>query len=181
MRAFIPLLLLSGCALYGDRPAHLVKVSELHHKAVVDPPPAKKAYVETCTVYLHEPGKVVPQRSAAAQRVVEGDAKLVAAGQVRNDDERVKLVLDGIGRYTSALKADPFDADATLHLALAYDATLRKGCALKLLDRLSMLAKNPKISPHAAAAVNDVQAHTAWFGDYRTDATDAVQGLRPTP
>lgn len=177
----ISVVVLAGCSMYGAKPASLAKVAELKHPKVVEPPLEKPKYIETCVVYTHETGKVVPQRAAAAQRVAEGDVKIAASAKAPDNSAKTQLVLEGIARYASALKADPFDADATLHLALVYDATLRKGCALALLDRLSMLAKNPKLSPRAPAAVNDVQAHAEWFVDYRSDATDAVQGLRSKP
>ena len=177
---FLPVVVLAGCSMYGAKPAPMAKVATLKHVEVPEPPPPKKKYVEACVFYGHEPGKVVPQRQAAAQRVSEGDAK-VAAFVKAPLDTNAQLMLDAIARYSMALKADPYDADATLHLALAYDQTQRKGCAIKLLDRLSALAKNPKLSPKAPAAVNDVQAHTEWFRDYRSDADDAVQGLKSTP
>lgn len=178
---FIPMVVLAGCSMYGAKPAGLTKVAEIKHKAVVEPPLPPPVYDDNCVVYAHEGGKVVPQRAAAAQRVAEGDAKLAGVEKEANHKAKIQLVVDAAARYFSALKADPFDADATLHLALVYDKTYRRGCALKLLDRLSALARVPKLSPHATSAVNDVQAHGEWFVGYRNDATDAVQGLRSTP
>lgn len=166
--------------MYGAKPAPMAKVATVKHVDVPEPPPPPKKFVEECVMYTHEAGKPVPQRQAAAQRVSEGDAKVIAFTKAPID-KNAQLMVEAIARYSMALKADPFDADATLHLALAYETTLRKGCALKLLDRLSVLAKNPKLSPKAASAVNDVQAHNDWFRDYRGDANDAVQGLRSTP
>lgn len=45
--------------------------------------------------------------------------------------ERVDIVNGAIETYTRALRADPYDPDATLGLARAYDNVQRKGCGEK--------------------------------------------------
>ncbi len=179
MRAILlPLLTLAACApMYGAPPEHLHPVG----KPIVHTDPIEKApppvYVEQCTI-LHDTGKPHRAPAVAQQRVAAGDAKLAAAAKEQVPAKQAVLFTDGIQQYRAALVQDPFDADATIGLARAYDNVLRKGCALKLLDRLAQLAQNPKISPRAKDAVQAVQDHDDWFKDYRSAAKDAVLGVR---
>jgi len=80
----------------------------------------------------------------------------------------------GVTDYAKALAKDPYDADATLGLAVAYDRAWKKGCALALLKRLDTLAANPKFAGAAQRSVDRIVDHPDWFKAYRRDALRAV-------
>jgi light-regulated signal transduction histidine kinase (bacteriophytochrome) len=79
-----------------------------------------------------------------------------------------------IDSYRRALLSDPYNAEATLKLALAYDRVLRKGCALAMLRRLETLAANPTLQPEAEPMIQLVVANPHWFKPYHGDALRAV-------
>ncbi len=176
----LPLLTLAACApMYGARPEPLHKVAKLPVK--IDPieKPKPQEYVETCSVSFHDAARVHRQPAVAQQRAAAGDQKIDAGLKVAEPAKRAELFTDGIQQYRAALVQDPFDADATIGLARAYDGVYRKGCALRMLDRLALLAQNPKLAPKAQQLVQDVQSHDDWFKDYRSAAKDAALGVRP--
>jgi hypothetical protein len=82
------------------------------------------------------------------------------------------MAAQGVEQYRQALIADPYNAEATLKLALAYDKVLRKGCALAMLKRLDALAANPKFG--AEPQINRVLDNESWFKPYRNDALKAL-------
>jgi hypothetical protein len=176
----LPLVMLAACTMYGTRAEPLHKVAKL---PVKEDPIAKakpQEYIETCSVSFHDPAtKVRRQPVVAQQRAAAGEQKVDAGLKVAEPEKRAALFTDGIQQFRAALVQDPFDADATVGLARAYDGVYRKGCALKLLDRLALLAQNPKLAPKAQQLVQDVQSHDDWFKDYRSAAKDAALGVRP--
>ena len=181
MRSLLALLVLGGCSMYGAKPDPLHKPSKLPVPVAKLEPAKPVPYVETCEVHMHEAGKPVRQPAISAQRLVEGDGRIAKAETTRDPELRSNLLVDAVQNYRAALVVDPFNVDATLALARAYDQTLRKGCALRMLGRLASLATNPKLAPRASGRVQEVLNNPDWFKGYRTDATDTVQGLRPTP
>jgi hypothetical protein len=173
----IVLLVFSACQpMYGPRPEKLRNPT----RAVAVPTdelPAGPAYVETCRVdFQKAPPKVgVPRDVRAAAKLVDsGDATLTTADATANGAARGDLLRASIDRYSGALTQDPYNADATLKLALAYDRVYRKGCALALLRRLVALAGNPKFEPDATADIHRVDDNKQWFRDYRNDALKAI-------
>ena len=132
-------------------------------------------YIEDCTTDFHrDPRNVQRKPQVAVQQVAEGDTTLVDAQKQTVDTARTDLVVRGIQRYSDALRADPYDADATLKLALAYDKVLRKGCALAMLHRLESLTQNPRLATDASRRIDDVVDNAGWFKGYRKAALQAV-------
>lgn len=168
------LALLAGCSMYG------APSERLHPVPTVKPPPVvatpdKKIYNEDCTVAFNgPPAKIQPRSAVAAAQVDQGDGKLLASDKATTDQARADLVISGIGNYRNALRTDPYDPDATLELARAYDVALHKGCALAMLKRLGSLEQNPKLAPQAVRRINDVVQNPRWFRDYRKAALEAV-------
>jgi hypothetical protein len=143
------------------------------------------AYVEDCTVnfaYVPVSPGWHPQPARAVQLVADGDAvhrPAVANGDsVERDDKRVFDMLYALEKYREALEANPYDAEATLKLALQYDALRRKGCALAMLHRLTALTINPRFITAANAQIQTVGDNPSWFKGYRNEALVAV-GLPP--
>jgi len=89
-------------------------------------------------------------------------------------DERVSLVKLSVDGYRGALVKDPYNVDATLGLAVAYDVAHRQGCAMVMLHRLYELANHPKWSTPARGAIERIGTTQRWFKDYRTEALVAV-------
>lgn len=168
------LALIAGCSMYGAPADRLATVHPIKPPKVVATPD-QKIYNEDCTVEFNAPPARIQKRSAAvATQVDEGDAKLNASTKATTDQARADLVISGIGNYRNALRTDPYDPDATLHLARAYDAALHKGCALAMLKRLGSLEQNPKLAQEAVRRINDILVNPQWFRDYRKAALAAV-------
>ena len=72
------------------------------------------------------------------------------------------------------MQKDPYNADATLKLAVAYDKVLHKGCALAMLKRLASLSSNPKFANESNRARDAVGDNATWFKGYRKDALQAA-------
>ena len=148
-----------------------------HDKTIDEPPVAKVPYVEECQVdFRRDPAGVRRDSPAASAHVSDGDGKLARAQQQPKDKatDKVDLVVQSIQSYHRALAVDPYDAEATLQLARAYDQVLRKGCALAMLRRLDELAQHPKLGIAAKPRVKKVADNRDWFHDYRKEALDAL-------
>ena len=132
------------------------------------------AYVDDCPTDFHRDARGVRTQPRVAASLVEtGNASRDAAAQ-STGSQQVELTVSSIQHYADALRADPYNASATLELAVAYDRVLRKGCALAMLRRLDSLAHNPTIAPDAGQRVADVVDNPQWFRGYRKDALAAI-------
>ena len=147
---------------------------------IVEPPLAGPTYVEKCEVDFRRSSTNVHRNPpVASTHVTAGDTKVAEASKVPKPEAKVDLVVEGIKDYVRALGADPYDAEATLQLARAYDEVLRKGCALALLRRLDELALHPKLGAAARLGARRVKDNEGWFHDYRKEALAAIS--RSTP
>lgn len=175
---------IAACRPVYDGPAEPLskpKVVPVSKRPPVPPPPlAKTPYVEKCDVdFRRDPTTVRRNPSTAGTHVGVGDTKVAEATHVPQETTKAELVIEAIKSYRRALEADPYDAEATLQLARAYDAVLRKGCALAMLRRLDELALHPKLGIAARPRARRVKDNQDWFGDYRKEALDAI--ARSTP
>ncbi|MGE0545571.1 MAG: hypothetical protein AB7O24_06510 [Kofleriaceae bacterium] len=159
--------------LYGSKPEKLKNPEKKKR-----PPEAATAapiYIEDCAAdFRGDPSKVRPQPAIAQPLVVEGETALRTAETSKDPSSQVQLITLAIDKLRNALMKDPYNADATLQLALAYDRVYRKGCALALLKRLAALSANPKYARDADRAVGRVTDSEHWFKAYRKDAISAV-------
>jgi hypothetical protein len=131
-------------------------------------------YIEDCSTDFHRDARTAtPKPRIAESLVVAGDTQLDTATRA-TDPAKPALLVRSIETYSDALRADPYNAAATLKLALAYDKVLRKGCALAMLRRLESLTANPKLASEASRRIDDVVDNKAWFKGYRKDALAAV-------
>lgn len=182
MGRFIVLLaVVAGCqSMYGKSSEPLVKVRKVPHKdvAVTEPP---IPYVDECRTNFHgDPTRVSVDARRATALVVTGDTSLQQAEKIENPQTRAKAVVDGIEHYSQALTKDPYSAEATLKLALAYDKVYRRGCALKLLGRIATLENHPKFRVSAQRMIGWVTSEPAWFKGYRKDAIAVLNGAPPS-
>jgi hypothetical protein len=171
-------LVIAACqSMYGPKPEKLRTPGKLPVPAQTEQAIAGPAYVENCAVdFQKAPPKAGVKRDerAAAKLVETGDTTLSSADTTTDGSKRGDLMRATIDRYSDALARDPFNADATLKLALAYDRVYRKGCALALLRRLVALAGNRNFEPAAKADMNRVDDNKQWFKDYRDQALKAI-------
>jgi hypothetical protein len=164
-----------GCQpLYGGKPDHL-KNPEKKRRPPEEEVKVEVKYVDDCvSSFNDDPKKAHPNTGLARPLIEAGDTAISTAEHSTDDQQRVGLVKDAIDRYRNALIKDPYNIDATLKLAIAYDKAYRKGCALALLKRLSQLAGHPAYGKEANRRIDDIDANGAWFKGYRKDAMAAV-------
>lgn len=171
----------AGCQpMYGKSSEKLVKVRTIPHKAVpeVDPP---IAYVDDCRINFHAAPVLAVDSRRSTELVVTGDTTIQQAEKLKEPETKAKAVSDGIDHYSNALRKDPYNAEATLKLALAYDKVYRRGCALALLGRIAKLEAHPKFQVSARRVADSVADNTDWFKGYRRDAIARLNGSTTTP
>lgn len=169
--AIATLALVACQPMYGAPAPRVKNPTPIRHTELVDPPAPPKIYVEECnlrTTPVLKPAKRDIARSE--EHVKKADATLTTADRTAVAQAKGDLLIDGIEEYGNALERDPYNAEATLKLARAYDKVQRKGCALRLLGRLAKLADHPNYQRQASEQIEDVENHKAWFEDYRKDA-----------
>ena len=139
-------------------------------------PPVGNVYVDKCEVdFRRDPTGVHRDKTAATTHVAEGNNNVTAAAtQPPKSPAKIDLVVAGIKEYQRALEADPYDAEATLQLARAYDEVFYRGCAIAMLRRLDDLAQHPKYGVAARPRARRVADNQDWFHDYRKEALDAL-------
>jgi hypothetical protein len=124
--------------------------------------------------FRSDPKNVRPQTSVSNQLTGEGDTALANSEKANDPAAAAGLVREGIDKYRNALLKDPYNAEATLKLAIAYDKVYRKGCAIAMLKRLASLSANPKYARTANPAIESIGDNGQWFKRYRKDAMSAV-------
>lgn len=181
-RFIILLAVVAGCqSMYGQPSEPLLKVRKLPHPAVPEVDPLV-VYVDDCPTNFHaDPTGIAIDKSRASQLTVRGDTSIQQAKRLDNPTARAEVVRDAIDQYREALIKDPYNAEATLKLALAYDQVNRRGCALKLLGRIATLESHPKFRIAARRMVDWVTDTPEWFQRYRKDAMAILNGAAPRP
>lgn len=163
-------LFVAACQpMYAAKAPKLKNPPVVKHDKSTDPVAEEPKYIDECTVNFSAPPTTKRQTKAAEQHVVAGDS---AIETVQREPAKKEMAVQGVEQYRQALIADPYNAEATLKLALAYDKVLRKGCAIAMLKRLDALAANPKFG--AEPQINRVLDNESWFKPYRNDALKAL-------
>jgi hypothetical protein len=159
--------------LYGGPSERLHPLSIKPRPAEPAPPPV--VYVEDCQAsFQDDPRKWNPQPKLALPLISTADTAIASSDKTREATAKVGLIRDAIDKYRLALQKDPYSADATLKLAVAYDKVLHKGCALAMLKRLASLSGNPKFASETTRALGAVGDNATWFKGYRNDAMKAA-------
>jgi hypothetical protein len=166
----------AGCqALYGGKPEQLRKPPHIPHP---DPPPeaaAEVKYSEECVASFRDPpNRVRPNTSVSHRLVGDGDTALAQFSKATEPAAQAELIKQSINKYRNALINDPYNQEATLKLALAYDVVYRKACALALLKRIAALESHPSYKSAAKRVADEVADTPAMFKGYRKDAIAAV-------
>ena len=132
-------------------------------------------YIDDCVANFRDDPKMVrPDSSRSNALVGDGDATLAQVPKAKDVMAQGELIKQSIDKYRSALVKDPYNQEATLKLAVAYDMVYRKGCALALLKRISALESNPKYKNAAKRVADEVADNGQLFKGYRKDAVSAV-------
>ncbi len=179
--AFVVVGMLGGMSacqpLYGGKPEKLAKPPTKKRPPEAPVVAAEIKYVEDCGAanFHDDPKKAPPKQPAIAQKLTEdGDAAIAASGKIKEPLAAANAIKDAIDKYANALRKDPYNANATLKLAIAYDMVYRKGCALAMLKRLATLEKNLNVSPDATRVIDSITDNTSLFKGYHKDAVTAA-------
>jgi len=161
--------------LYGGKPEKLHN-PEKKKKPPEPPETANEVkYIDDCNAdFRDDPKKAHPQQALSKQLQQTGDTALDSSDKTAEVNAKVGLLKEAIDKYRNALIKDPYNIEATLKLAVAYDKVLRKGCAIAMLKRLASLSNNPKWAPEANRNIDAIDANGQWFKGYRKDAMAAV-------
>ncbi|HEX3482003.1 MAG TPA: hypothetical protein VHT91_43615 [Kofleriaceae bacterium] len=166
----------AGCEpLYGGKPEKLttpVRKKPPKEEPIVEAP---VKMVDECTAdFQADPRTARPQSNVSSELTDQGTTAIANSDKASDPTAQAGLIREGIDKFRNALIKDPYNAAATLKLALAYDKVYRKGCALAMLKRLAKLATNPKFSRTANAEIDSIGDNNLWFRHYRKDAMTAV-------
>ncbi len=168
---------ITGCQpLYGDKAERLHKPEPHKRPVEADLPPPEIKYIDECPNNFHDEAWKDNRRDPkmAGTLALDGDNAIANVSKAKDPAAGAGLIKEAIDKYINALKRDPYDAPATLKLAIAYDLVYRKGCALAMLHRLASMTKNPKYGRAADAEADKVSDNTGWFKGYRKEAIAAA-------
>jgi thioredoxin-like negative regulator of GroEL len=166
----------AGCQkLYGGSPEKLRNPERKKKPADPETTAAAPKFIEDCTAnFRDDPKQARPNPGLANQLVGDGDTAMQNANKAKDAASQAELIKVSIDKYRNALIKDPYNQEATLKLALAYDLVYRKGCALAMLKRLASMQANPKYAKLANSKADEVVDNASWFKYYRKDAVSAV-------
>jgi hypothetical protein len=166
----------AGCSpLYGGKPEKLANPPKKKKPKEVEEAEPTIVYVEDCAAdFRDDPRKAQKQTSMSRQLTEAGVTALDQADKAKEDQVKLGLIRESIDKLRNALIKDPYNVEATLQLALAYDKVLRKGCAIAMLKRLAALSNHNKWQSEANRNIDAIDANGQWFKGYRKDAMSAV-------
>jgi hypothetical protein len=165
----------SGCKpLYGGKAEAMKAPPKKKPPPEADVAAVQIAWDEECETDFHgKPGAVPPNIPAGRALSENASNTLVQAERAPDPKQRAGLTLEAIDKYKQALNKDPYNAEATYGLAVAYTKVLKKGCTLKLLKRLSDLKNNPKFAGDAQRMIDAASDQNA-FKPFKKDAQGAL-------
>jgi len=165
-----------GCQpLYGGKPERLKNPEKKRRPKEAPTEEVEIKYVDECSANFRDDPKRVFRDTPGSNTLVQaGDDSMSQAMKVTDPAAQAESIKVSIDKYRNALTKDPYNADATLKLALAYDRVYRKGCALKLLARIATLEGHPNFRNQAKRAADQVADSSEWFKGYRKEAIAAV-------
>jgi hypothetical protein len=165
---------LTGCQpLYSGKPDRMRNPEKKKAPVEAEAPAAPIPWDEECKAEFFAKSTAVPRPAEARPLVETGNTALGGADRAPDLKARANLIIDAIGRYKGALAKDPYNAEATYGLAVAYTKALKKGCALALLKRLAALESNPRFADDARRMIDAAMADTS-FKAFRKDAEGAL-------
>jgi hypothetical protein len=160
-----------GCKpLYGGKPEGLKNPPKKRPPVETEVAAAPIAWNEECETYFHEKPGITPPNVALGRSMSQSASDtLVQAERSQEPKARASLTIEAIEKFKAALNKDPYSAEATYGLAVAYTKVLQKGCTLKLLKRLSDLRANPRFEQDARRMI-DAAADQNAFKPFKKEA-----------
>jgi hypothetical protein len=171
---------LGGCGgPYKGKPEKLPKVKQgkKPEVAVVEEAPVEVKFDTECNAkFTDDPNKAKRSNSNARRFVVSGNDQLTRAGSATEPAAQVTSIVAAIEQYKKALLEDHYNPEATYQLAVAYAQVRKKGCALKMLKRLSELESNPRLAggPSRLKTFLDQVEDEGAFAPFKNDAMSAI-------
>jgi hypothetical protein len=150
MRNLLVVCLLVGCQpLYSGKPAKMRNPDETRPKTG-EPVAEEIVWDDKCnSEFFGKPSALKPNAGVVQKHVATGDLSLDASEREAPTAKKSSLVLAAIDEYKLALVEDPYSAEATYGLAVAYATVYKKQCALDLINRLVALRSYPRSEPDA--------------------------------
>jgi hypothetical protein len=164
-----------GCASpYSGKPERLKK-PRAKKKSDDEAKPGATAAAELdekCrTNFFDEPTK--KRREKDARGLSAQADRMLFDAEGKQGAERQSGVVDALSKLSNALKADPYGPEPTYQMAVAYALVGKKGCSLRLLERLVELRKHPDVSKEADRVIKRA-LHDQRFEPFRKDADTAL-------
>lgn len=155
--------LAAGCQpLYGGKPADMSKPRQTSPTAGT-PQGEEIVWDDRCNSdFFGKPTALEPNLAVVQQHVAAGDQALTASKTEPKPGKKSTLVLLSIDEYKQALVEDPYDAEATYGLAVAYATVYKKQCALDLINRLVALRAYARSEPDAKRLLAAAYAEPAF-------------------
>jgi len=128
------------------------------------------------TNFADDPNKAKKSITKAKPHDDEGEQWLGQADKAPDMPTKVDDIVKAIEEYKKALLENMYDPHATFNLAVAYTMLLKKGCALKMLERLGKLNDNPRLAGGQSVLdtiYDDVENEPA-FEPFRNEANQAI-------
>jgi hypothetical protein len=178
-KTLLAIATLAFCAcqpMYGAKAPKPRDPQAVRHPAVPpEPPKGPRPTIDECNYkVVAAPKSVKVDRPRSEEATRRGDTAIGSYERATDAKAKSDLLIDSIQQYGNALEKDPYNPEATLKLARAYDVAARKGCALRLLGRIAKLADNPLFEKKANLVLDDLDNHKSWFEDYRREAMAAA-------
>ena len=121
-----------------------------------------------------------PYRSKRYPREANGMAnqagQSLEAAERQFGPTRQQLVVEAMGTLSNALRRDPYNAEATYKLSVAYAILGKKSCTMALLERLKALETSPlpESERETANRVIKKAARDPAFGAFQKEARTAL-------
>jgi hypothetical protein len=136
--------------------------------------PAKIPWDDVCPTHFTEDArKAKKSRSKADEHILPANALLDAAAVAKDDQVQVDKTMAAVDEYKKALLEDHYSAEATYQLAVAYAGLWKRGCAIAMLERLSKLGDNERLSGDIEPYLDRVATEPA-FQDFKVEAAQAI-------
>ena len=113
------------------------------------------------------------RRSSQGIALAQEAENHIREAESKDGQDRIVAVKDALSKLRNALKADPYGAEATYKMAVAYALVGKKGCAVALLQRLSDLTKMPEVESEANRII-DRASRDQRFDLFRKEADAAL-------
>ncbi len=173
----------AGCGgPYKGKPEKPPKVKRIKGEpedaAAAGPVAPTIAWIEDCdSKQAEDPAKAKNSYSKAVPFVETGDSAYDKGRTTDVDSDKGRFYLAAVDAYRKALVEDNYNAHATYSLAKVYARLWRKGCAIKMLERLSKLQTNPRFVRGGQTTLDGLIGSVeseASFAGFKNDAKKAV-------